>query len=46
MDRQHQLPGHVNVDQFNQMLMAPESFAAKPESLDRAVIYRSFSNRK
>jgi hypothetical protein len=33
MQNQPQIPGHVSADQFNQMLVAPESFAAKPESL-------------
>ncbi|MBV7506555.1 hypothetical protein KW850_14920 [Bacillus sp. sid0103] len=33
MQKQPQLPGHVNFDQFNQMLVAPETFAARPESL-------------
>ncbi|MCM3584820.1 DUF2935 domain-containing protein [Mesobacillus maritimus] len=47
MDRQHQLPGHVNVDQFNQMLMAPESFAAKPESLtEQLFIDRSLTENR
>ena len=32
MQYQTNLPGHVSTDQFNQMLVTPESFAAKPES--------------
>lgn len=33
MQYQTNLPGHVSTDQFDQMLVTPESFAAKPESL-------------
>ena len=29
----NQIPGHITPEQFNQMLVSPESFAARPESL-------------
>lgn len=39
MQNQPQLPGHVNFDQYNQMLVAPESFAARPESLTEQLLW-------
>ncbi|MEH7549504.1 MULTISPECIES: hypothetical protein [Bacillaceae] len=33
MQYQTNLPGHVSTDQFNQMLVTPESFAAKQITL-------------
>ncbi|MCJ8007047.1 DUF2935 domain-containing protein [Lederbergia wuyishanensis] len=47
MQNQPQLPGHVSVDQFNQMLIAPESFAAQPESLTEQIfIERSLTENR
>lgn len=47
MQNQPQLPGHVSVDQFNQMLVSPESFAAKPESLtEQLFIERSLTENR
>ncbi|MFX3625125.1 MAG: DUF2935 domain-containing protein [Ectobacillus sp.] len=47
MQNQPQLPGHVSVDQFNQMLFSPESFAAKPESLtEQLFIERSLTENR
>lgn len=47
MQNQPQLPGHVSMDQFNQMLVAPESFAAKPESLtEQLFIERSLTENR
>ncbi|MDQ0242881.1 hypothetical protein J2S09_000417 [Bacillus fengqiuensis] len=47
MKNQPQLPGHVSVDQFNQMLVSPESFAAKPESLtEQLFIERSLTENR
>ncbi|GHH98611.1 DUF2935 domain-containing protein [Neobacillus kokaensis] len=44
---QPQLPGHVSLDQFNQMLVAPESFAAKPESLtEQMFVERSLTENR
>ncbi|WP_147534034.1 DUF2935 domain-containing protein [Bacillus marasmi] len=42
-----QLPGHVNIDQYNQMLVAPETFAAKPESMtEQLFVERSLTENK
>ncbi|NMD68932.1 DUF2935 domain-containing protein [Bacillus sp. DNRA2] len=42
-----QLPGHVNIDQYNQMLVAPETFAAKPESItEQLFVERSLTENK
>lgn len=47
MKNQPQLPGHVSVDQFNQMLVSPESFAATPESLtEQLFIERSLTENR
>lgn len=47
MQNQPQLPGHVSMDQFNQMLVPPESFAAKPESLtEQLFIERSLTENR
>lgn len=47
MQNQRQLPGHVSMDQFNQMLVSPESFAAKPESLtEQLFIERSLTENR
>lgn len=47
MQNQPQLPGHVSKDQFNQMLVSPESFAAKPESLtEQLFIERSLTENR
>lgn len=47
MQNHPQLPGHVNIDQFNQMLISPESFAAKPESLtEQLFIERSLTENR
>lgn len=44
---QPQLPGHVNFEQFNQMLVAPESFAARPESLtEQLFVDRSLTENR
>lgn len=34
MNHQNHIPGHITTERFNQMLVPPESFAAKPESLN------------
>jgi hypothetical protein len=47
MQNQPQIPGHVSMDQFNQMLISPESFAAKPESLtEQLFIERSLTENR
>lgn len=47
MQNQPQLPGHVSNNQFNQMLVAPELFAAKPESLtEQLFIERSLTENR
>lgn len=47
MRNQPKLPGHVSVDQFNQMLVAPEVFAAKPESVtEKIFIERSLTENR
>ncbi|WP_071460792.1 DUF2935 domain-containing protein [Bacillus massilinigeriensis] len=47
MKNQPQLPGHVSEDQFNAMLVSPESFAAKPESLTEQVfVERSLTENR
>lgn len=44
---QPHLPGHVSNEQFNQMLVAPELFAAKPESLsEQLFIERSLTENR
>lgn len=44
---QPQLPGHVNFEQFNQMLVAPESFASRPESLtEQLFVDRSLTENR
>lgn len=47
MQNQPQLPGHVSAEQFNQMLVSPESFAAKPESLtEQMFVERSLTENR
>ncbi|CAM3906703.1 DUF2935 domain-containing protein [Mesobacillus zeae] len=47
MQNKPQLPGHISMDQFNQMLVAPESFAAKPESLtEQLFVERSLTENR
>jgi hypothetical protein len=47
MQNQHSIPGHVTTEQFNQMLVPPESFAAKPESLsEQLFIERSLTENR
>lgn len=47
MLNQPNLPGHISVDQFNQMLAPPELFAAKPESLtEQLFIERSLTENR
>jgi len=47
MQNQPPLPGHVSSDQFNQMLIAPESFAARPESLtEQLFVERSITENR
>lgn len=47
MQHHPQLPGHVNIDQYNQMLVAPETFAAKPESItEQLFVERSLTENK
>ncbi|RFB15223.1 DUF2935 domain-containing protein [Bacillus sp. HNG] len=47
MQNQPQLPGHVSMGQFNQMLVSPESFAAKPESLsEQLFVERSLTENR
>jgi hypothetical protein len=45
--KNQQIPGHVTTEQFNQMLLPPESFAAKPESLTEPLfIERSLTENR
>ncbi|VEF47562.1 Domain of uncharacterised function (DUF2935) [Bacillus freudenreichii] len=47
MRNQPQLPGHVSEEQFNQMLVQPELFASKPESLtEQMFIERSLTENR
>lgn len=47
MQTQPQLPGHVSTDQFSQMLVLPETFAARPESLtEQMFIERSITENR
>lgn len=47
MQNYPQLPGHVSIDQFNQMLISPESFAARPESLtEQLFVERSLTENR
>jgi hypothetical protein len=47
MQQNPQIPGHASMDQFNQMLVAPETFAAKPESLtEQLFIERSLTENR
>ncbi|AZV41216.1 hypothetical protein BAOM_0584 [Peribacillus asahii] len=47
MQNQPQIPGHVSADEFNRMLLPPESFAAKPESLtEQLFIERSLEENE
>lgn len=47
MQNQPQIPGHVSIDQYNQMLIPPESFAAKPESLtEQLFVERSLTENR
>jgi hypothetical protein len=40
MQNQPQIPGHVSMDQFNQMLILPESFAAKYKKNERTAFVK------
>ena len=47
MQNQPQIPGHVSADEFNRMLLPPESFAPKPESLtEQLFIERSLTENR
>lgn len=47
MNNQNHIPGHVTSEQFNQMLVSPESFAAKPEHLNEQLfIERSLTENR
>ncbi|RDU35211.1 hypothetical protein DRW41_19005 [Neobacillus piezotolerans] len=47
MQNQPQLPGHVSSGQFSQMLVPPESFAARPESLtEQMFVERSITENR
>ncbi len=47
MERQNAIPGHITEEQFNQMLISPESFGAKPESLsEQLFIERSLTENR
>lgn len=47
MRNEPQLPGHVSEKQFNQMLVQPELFASKPESLtEQMFIERSLTENR
>ncbi|MGP7816612.1 DUF2935 domain-containing protein [Niallia sp. 01092] len=47
MQNHPQIPGHVSTDQYNKMLLPPESFAAKPESLtEQLFVERSLTENK
>ena len=41
-----QIPSHVNSNEFNQMLLSPESFAARPESLTEQLFIERSLTRK
>ena len=47
MQNQQPIPGHVTSDQYNQMLLPPESFSAQPESLtEQLFIERSLTENR
>jgi hypothetical protein len=47
LQNQPQIPGHISQEQFNQMLLPPESFAAKAESLtEQLFIERSLTENR
>ena len=47
MQNQNPIPGHITETQYNQMLLPPESFAAKPESLtEQLFVERSLTENK
>ncbi|MGM9926768.1 MAG: DUF2935 domain-containing protein [Bacillus sp. (in: firmicutes)] len=47
MTNPNQIPGHVTEEQYNQMLLPPESFAAKPESLtEQLFVERSLTENR
>ncbi len=47
MQNHNQIPGHITETQYNQMLVAPESFAAKPESLtEQLFVERSLTENR
>ena len=42
-----QIPGHISSEEFNQMLLPPETFAAQPESLtEQLFIERSLTENR
>lgn len=44
---QNHIPGHITEQQYNQMLLPPESFAAKPESLtEQLFVERSLTENR
>ncbi|MEH6942632.1 DUF2935 domain-containing protein [Bacillus sp. JJ722] len=47
MKNQKHIPGHITEQQYNQMLVPPESFAAKPESLtEQLFVDRSLTENR
>jgi hypothetical protein len=47
LKNQHHIPGHITSEQFNQMLVSPESFAARPESIsEHLFIERSLTENR
>lgn len=47
MKNQKHIPGHITEQQYNQMLLPPESFAAKPESLtEQLFVERSLTENR
>ncbi|MGM9925632.1 MAG: DUF2935 domain-containing protein [Bacillus sp. (in: firmicutes)] len=47
MQNKNQIPGHITEQEYNQMLVPPETFAAKPESLtEQLFVERSLTENK